>query len=158
MLSKKEELLYLSAQGFAWGVLKRITPESCYNIQIDKMREEAQELKDARSKGDLMETLDAIGDIYQCYLMAIMLRDNSQITSLSIEIDEVVTGNYCFELSLDEAIDRFLNQSLFERTLLAYIVKEYGVDALIQGYKMALETIKPRKGKMINGKFEKEAD
>lgn len=155
-IEQKETLFYLSVQGYAWGVLRNIHTQATEESQRSKMAEEAQELKDALANNDYFEILDAVGDIWQCFLMINMIRNKGSIVGISELIECLTTMETDDNPETIKAIDLFIEGKLNEGNLIMIINDTFGMDFINVAYQKALETIKPRRGTMVAGKFVKE--
>lgn len=135
--------------------------------QYDKLIEEFGELMKGINKQDMPMIEDSIGDMYVVMTILSMQTGNSMVKLLEdggIETIRPKHSTFSYMLILSDLGDllndriSFIMPQIYElKNQLARTCGEYNI-SFMDCVGLAYNEIKDRKGKMINGKFVKEAD
>ena len=174
MTTKLEKLQYLSAEAVAWDLLRGLDGSTA-EAQLTKFKEEAQELVDDWFKArDEEKKLDAIGDMWKVLIAIGTTKAKGELKPILAMCEDIYDASnpesHAFtEYSEQELVNMI--ESLIKKDvnghqlimietmrLMIAVAQHFGFDDLLKGFKMAVDEIKPRRGKLINGVFVKESD
>lgn len=133
------------------------------NKQYDKLVEEFGELLKGINKQDMDMIKDSIGDMYVVMVIMGMQTRNSLVNLLEVETfkPEHDTAQYVYamcDLSRELNKGAYILSEIYElKQQLINTCGAYEID-FTDCVALAYDEIKDRKGKMVNGKFVKEAD
>ena len=134
-----------------WGKDRELDKKATVEGQAVKTAEEMAELIIGISKDKIDVIEDSIGDVFVTLVVGNMIDKKTDLRPLRL-IDFILSHTAILTKFGYE--DEMLKDIIF---LLMRISSRYGLD-FVECVESAYKEIKDRKGKMINGKFVKEAD